>query len=52
MLVVACRRGAGSTSPVSHAMGDSDAPFASPATFVAAGVSLRIGMLLSRLLLL
>jgi len=40
-LPVGCRTGAGSTSPASHAMGDSDTPFAAPATLAAADVASR-----------
>ena len=40
ILIVACRRGAGSASPVSHAMVDSDAPVALPSTLIA-GVASR-----------
>jgi len=42
-MVVACWRGAGSTSPVYHAMGDSDF---SPAKVVAAGVASPTGALI------
>ena len=38
ILLVACRRGAGSTSPVSHAMGDSELPFALQAIVITAGI--------------
>ena len=49
---MACGRGAGSSSPVSHAMGDSELPFdALQAMLVTAGVSSCIRLSLSELLL-
>ena len=47
VMTVACWRGAGSTCPVSHAMGDSDLP---PAKVEAAGVASPTGALLFILL--
>ena len=44
---MACRRGAGSTIPVSHVMGDSELPFALEAMFITEGVSSRISLLLT-----
>ena len=41
---MACQRGAGSSSPVSHAMGDSELSFALQAMLLTEGVSSRISL--------
>ena len=51
VLIVACRRGAGSTCSVSHAMVDSDAPVALPSTLIAGGVASRTSAFLFGLLI-